>query len=184
MQTNIVGGFMAGLLEANKQITYNPQFMDHKLRVEKGEICFINAVIHPRLRVVLRPNELAMSRSEPPAGNQSKANVLLFRGTEYGTIVMYGIESQYGVEKKTGRYIGPTPSLRVPQSFMWAAVRYFKRAGKPFSILKATPALLEWIFSKDFQQNLQEQAAIDKASGITLGDMLPAKPPRPVKAPA
>lgn len=176
----ILKGFLEAVLAAPKQIKYNPQFMDHKARVERDEINFINVISHPKLRIVLRAGEFAVTRATHPNPRfVDSSNVILVRGTQYGAIAMFGIESQYSVNEKTRHVSGPVPRLHAGRAFLMAADRHFKRKGVPFNIMHhPEQQLLEWIFSPTFAVDLAEQAKLDKAAGIALGDGLPPKPPR------
>lgn len=181
---NILTGFFNAVQTAEKQIKYNPQYMDHKLRVEKNEIDFMNAITHPALRIVLKVGEFAVTRATHPNPRFAKAsNVLLLRGTQYGTLCLFGKESEYKRNEKTAVVTGPIPRLHATRAFLMAADRYFKRQGIPFSLQTGEMMLINWIFSDTFATDLAEQAKLDLAAGIKLGDGMPPKPPykRPAK---
>lgn len=179
---NILNGFLNTILDIDenegKRIKYNPQFMDHKLRVEKGEIDFMNVITHPNIRIVLRVNEFALTRAEHPNPRFAKAsNVILLRGTQYGTIALFGKEAEYKRDAKTKDVHGPLPRLHATRAFLMAADRFFRRKGIPFSLQTGEVMLVNWIFSESFTDDLLEQAKLDTANKIELGDGMPPKPP-------
>lgn len=173
----ILAGFIGEILGAEKQIKYNAQYMDHKARVERDEINFMNVITHPTIRIVLRTNEFAVTRAVHPNPRFARAsNVILMRGTQYGLIAMFGKEAEYK-QKADKTVTGPLPGLHTTRAFLMAASRFFKRRGIEFHLQTSELQLLNWIFSDSFTADLEEQAREDVKAGIALGDGLPPKPP-------
>lgn len=175
-QTNnqqIVGGFIRALLATQTLIRYNGKFMDHAKRLATKETDFMNIVDHPNHRVILKPEEWAITRSVHPLEKYSHTNqVILMRGTDYGILVMFGPEAQYD-QKQVGKaikFVGPIPKLHTTMAFRMAAMRFFKRTQGKALLLGADEAILNWIFSPTFQSDLAEQARLDVAAGLKLGD--------------
>jgi hypothetical protein len=170
----IVAGFLETAIATKKQIKYNPLFMDHERRVVHGEINFMPAIIHPNVRVILNPNEFAISRSIHPNPKLAHANnIILMRGTQYGLIVMFGREHDY-LQVGSTRY-STLPRLHAGRSFMMAAMRFFNRKNDPINLSDCEGRLLDWVFSPTFKADLTEQVAIDKKAGVALGDGLPPR---------
>ena len=180
-QTNnqhIVGGFIRNLVATQLIITYNGKFMDHEKRLASKETDFMNIVSHPHYRIILKPNEWALTRAEHPLEKYKHTNqVILMRGTVYGIIVMFGPEAQYDQKLVKGvpMFFGPIPKLHATSSFRMMTMRFFKRTTGKALLLGADEQIMAWIFSPNFQKELDEQIRIDKVQGIQVTDGLPPR---------
>lgn len=174
----VVGGFLKAILATERQIPYNPKFMDHELRLSENRISFMSIVNDPVRRIILSPGDRAITRAtHPHPRHADTSNIILMQGTQYGLVVVFGREKSYDQCRITGKFIGDLPKLHAGTAFTMAMLRHFKHIGNPISLIGSEVVALEWLFSDSFTKDIAEQAARDKAAGVAVGDGLPPKAP-------
>lgn len=173
--TALTTAFVKAAESTQRTVKYNQRYMDTRAYYERREVNYMNVITHPRLRVALKPGQLAVMRTIPANQNYKHlSNLLLMIGTLYGTVVLFGQANQYHKVDNEDLITGPTPRMHATGNF-WGMVRRHRNNGS-FAIDEAEVA--EWVLSENFRKDIGEYFQRDKADGHPIGDGLPPKLPR------
>lgn len=180
LDQQIVAGFFNQFQNTELEIAFRPDFIQRQEPQEFQRdadgypiLNLMGLIVHPEKRIVLKDGEWATMRTRHPVPKfQHLNNIILLRGTPYGTIALFNRASKYSQRKSNGFVDGPIPHLHTTASFVAATMRYLKRKGLLF---QGAWDLKCWIFSPTFAADLEEQATLDRAAGIAVNDGLPKR---------
>jgi hypothetical protein len=167
--------FYNGFQNAPTTIAFRSQFIERKADNSVG---FMPIISDPVKRIVMKEGDTARMHNVHPIETKQHLNSLfLLIGTPYGLLVVYGRENEYKINGKNV-VLGPLPQLHHTARFLGAALRFFARTKRGKT---TTAELVTWIFSDNFERDLEEQAQLDyvteQKTGNTnlLGDGMPPR---------